>query len=383
MLSRTRISVLLIGLISLRALAADPVWQGRPLGDYIGYLAGQGIEIIYSSDLVRAGYIVVVEPAGGEPVELLRDALRAYGLTVSAGPGSRWLVIRDPNAADSEAKPGANEDAGGPSLPLPEIIVSSSVYSIRYQKAGSHIFLDRDFTTGLPDVGEETLRPLDRLPGVASGGVSARTHIRGGADNEQLIIFDGLRLYEPYHLKDFHSVATTVDQSAVDGIDFYTAGYQARYGDRMSGVIDIGMRQPGEAMETELGLSFFNTWALSTGRFSSDKRGDWLVSAKRSNLDLLTRAFKPEFGSPKFSDLLTHIGWQLTDRTYVAMNYLYSFDNVRISQEDGSEVANARYRNRVSWLKVETEWSPRVSSSTILRLPILRTSGTGGQTFPK
>ena len=80
---------------------------------------------------------------------------------------------------------------------------------------------------------------------------------------------------------------------------------------------------------------------------------------------------------------MSHVGWQLTDRTYVAVNYLYSFDKVTISQGDGSEVANARYRNRVGWLKVETEWSPRLSSSTILSVSDIENIRDGQADLPE
>lgn len=376
---RSRVLALSICLISCGTHAAEQGWQGKSLGDFIAHLADQGLKIIYSNDVVLGEYVVTTEPASADSLESLRIVLRPYDLVLTEGPGNAWLVIRDP---DFESIDPVDDNESASQQALPEIVVSSSVYSIRYQKAGSHVFLDRDFVTGLPDVGEETLRPLARLPGVANGGVSARSHVRGGAANEQLMIFDGLRLYEPYHLKDFHTVATTIDQSAVDGIDFYTAAYQARYGDRMSGVIDVGMRQPAEERETELGISFFNTWALSTGRFGNDGRGDWLVSVRRSNLDLVARALKSDRGSPQFSDTLTHLGWQLSDRTYIAANYLYSFDKLELAQEDDSEEATARYRNRVAWLKMDTEWSSSISSSTILSVTDIANLRNGQSDLP-
>ncbi len=251
---------------------------------------------------------------------------------------------------------------------LPEVVVTSSAYSIRYQKAVSTTTLDRDLVQALPDIGEEALRPLDRLPGVASGGISTRSHVRGGAPNEQLIIFDGLRLYEPYHLKDFQTVATIIDQNAISGIDFYSAGFPARYGDRMSGVVDIGLREPEEKLRTELGLSVFNTSILSLGTFAQADKGDWLVSLKRGNLDLISKALSRNFGSPKYADLVAHIGWQLSDRTYLVANALFSNDRISISQSDGTETASAKYKNRVVWLKSETAWSTALSSTSMLSI---------------
>ena len=250
--------------------------------------------------------------------------------------------------------------------PLPEIIVTSSHYDIRYQQAGSYTFLDRELTTKLPHLGDEALRTIARLPGATGGGLSSRHHVRGGLQNEQLFLLDGLRLYEPYHLKDFHSVTTIVPPGAIAGIDFFSAGYQARYGDRMSGVVDIALREPPEQTETELGLTFFHTSALSRGRFGGDDRGDWLVSGRRANLDLIVDIVNPKYGAPRYQDYMAHVGWDLGGHTYLSGNAVFSSDKISLAQTDGSERASARYKNDILWLKAESQWNDRLESSTIL-----------------
>jgi len=249
---------------------------------------------------------------------------------------------------------------------LMEIIVTSSLYSLNYDPAGSHTFLDRDMTTRLPDIGDDAVRAVHRLPGIANGGVSVRSHVRGGIDNEQLFLFDGLRLYEPYHLKDFQAISTIVDQNAISSIDFYSAGYQARYGDRMSGVIDMSMREPTSETVTELALSFFNASVLSMGRFGGGDKGDWLLTARRGNLDLIADAVNPDYGSPRYTDTLMHVGWELNDRTCLSGNLILSDDKISIAELDGSNKANAKYRNRVAWLKASIDWTKDLSTTTIL-----------------
>jgi outer membrane receptor protein involved in Fe transport len=378
---RFLIATLLICLFSMQIAAAETVWRSRPLSAYIQELAEQGLQVIYSDSLVTADMQIANKPRGNDPIESLRIALQPHGLMLVAGPGENWLVVRDP---DAERYAAVSDSVERPVLAeaLPEVIVSSSRYSIRYQQSGSHTFLDRDFASNLPDVGEDAIRSIDRMPGVASGGVSTRTHVRGGVANEQLIILDGLRLYEPYHLKDFHSIASIINQSAIDGIDFYTAGYQARYGDRMSGVMDIGLRSKPATMQTELGISLFNMSALSTGTFGPDLRGDWLVSARRSNLDIISRAIKKDYGSPEFEDVLAHAGWQWTDRNYIAANFLYSHDSLSLSRADGSEKATAKYRNNVGWIKIETDWSDAVSITTLLSATDIGNDRNGSTDIP-
>lgn len=187
-------------------------------------------------------------------------------------------------------------------------MVTSSLRRLQYMATGSHTYLDKELTTRIPAAAEEAVRLTNRLPGTASGGISSRNHVRGGEVNEVLFLFDGLRLYEPYHLKDFQSVTTIVNANAIAGINLYTGGYPVLYGDRMSGVMSIEMRGPAADLETELAFSFFNTSALSTGTFGSPRQGDWLVAARRGNLDLIVDVVDPDYGSPDYQDLLLHVG---------------------------------------------------------------------------
>ena len=69
----------------------------------------------------------------------------------------------------------------------------------------------------LPDLGDDPLRAVARLPGVASSDFSAKANMRGGETDETLFRFDGLRLQNPFHLKDFQSVFSTIDPSVISG----------------------------------------------------------------------------------------------------------------------------------------------------------------------
>lgn len=354
---------------------ADGDWKGQPLTDYIESLQTAGLRIIYSTDLVLDEYRVQEEPTSPDPKSALREALAPYGLVLASGPAGSTLITRREQPLPVEEQVSASAQPA--LIPLPEIIVTSSLYNIRYEQPGSYRFLDRDLASKMPDLGDEALRAIARLPGTSGGGLSTRNHVRGGIQNEQLFLFDGLRLYEPYHMKDFQSIATIVDQNVIAGIDFYSAGYQARYGDRMSGVVDISLREPPGETETELALSFFNTSAVSRGRFGGNDQGDWLVSGRRANLDLLTDIINPDYGSPRYQDYLAHVGWELGDHTYLSVNTLFSFDKISLAQTDGSEQATAKYQNSVLWMKAESNWTDRIESRTILSAMEIENRRTG------
>ena len=345
--------------LSASALALEP---GRvALRDYLVSLNEQGTRVIFSSDLVTDDMIMDVPAEGEDPLAALDAILPAFGLRLDEGPGDAFLVVRAPAAPVV-----AQERVPAIAAPIPEIIVTSSLHRLQYAEPQAHTYFDRELAARIPSTGEEIVRLTNRLPGTASGGISSRNHVRGGEENEVLFVFDGLRLYEPYHLRDFQSVASIVNSAAVGGIDFFTGAYPARYGDRMSGVMIMDMREPNEEIATELALSFFNASLLSMGRAGGEDEGDWLVSARRGNLDLIADVIDPDFGSPDFNDVLAHFGWEFGPRARISVNALVSQDKISLTEQGRGERAGASYSNHVGWLRWDADWTEALSSRTIL-----------------
>ncbi len=357
---RRLLTSLIVCLACAPSLAAADEDAGRLLRDVLDERIAAGERIIYSSDLVSDGMVVRESPIGDTSLQHLESLLQPFGLAVRTGPSGEWLVVPAPGAG---AAPAPTAPAAAAPAPIPEIVVTSSLHRLRYSEPVTHTRLDRELATRIPTVAEEPVRLTDRLPGTASGGVSTRNHVRGGEVSEVLFLLDGLRLYEPYHLKQFQAIATIVNPAAIDSMDFYTGAYPARYGDRMSGVLEIDLREPPTATETELSLSFFNASAMSAGRFGDS--GDWLVSARRGNLDLVVDAIEPEYGSPDYHDLLSHVGWEFGPRAVVSANLLFSKDKLSLFDPDRGESATAAYKNEVYWLKWLADWSDAWQSETI------------------
>ena len=356
---------------------AAPDWQGRPVTELLENLVDQGYGIIYSSDVVSSEMLVVEEPDLSDPFAGLTTVLAAHQLVVKRGPGDTWLVQILPQPVTQES-----ETVADVVLALPEIVVTSSLHRLAYTQTGTQTYLDRELATRIPAAAEEAVRITSRLPGTASGGVSSRNHIRGGEVNEVLFLLDGLRLYEPFHLKDFQSVASIVNSRAIDGIDFFSGAYPAQYGDRMSGVMNMSLRTPQKKTETELALSFFNTSVLSLGTFGGDEKGDWLVTARRGNLDLIADIINPDVGNPDYQDYLLHAGWAFNPRARLSANILVSNDKLTLNDADRGESANANYENRVLWLKWDADWNERLRSTTILSSSSISDRRTGTLDLP-
>jgi len=354
----------LLVLVAAESVAASDTdsWMGEPLSAYLDALNRAGEKIVYTSDLVTGSMLLETEPDSDNPAAALADLLAPFGLAARPGPSGSLLIVR--GDLPPERTPAAAAVIE-PKVPIPEIVVTSSLHRLEYADGTTHTYLDRELATRMPTTADEAVRLTSRLPGTANGGVSARNHIRGGELNEVLFLFDGVRLYEPYHLKDFQTIATIVNSSVIGGMDFYTGAYPAHYGDRMSGVLAIDMLEPDLSWQTELALSFFNASVQSSGILGDEGQGEWLLSARRGNLDLVADVIDPEFGSPSYHDVLGHLGWNFGARAEISANVLVSDDRITLNDVDRGESAGASYTNHVGWLKWRAAWTQTLSSETL------------------
>ena len=357
------------------AALAGAEQTGPSLASYLDALNEDGAGIIYTSDLVTDDMRLDAVPGDLPGLDGLAEVLRPFGLAVEPGPSNSRLIVSVDSAATA---PIAVETVETDDAAIPEIVVTSSLHRLEYSSPTTHTYLDRELTTRIPTTADEAVRLTDRLPGTASGGVSTRSYVRGGEANEVLFRLDGLRLYEPYHLKDFQTVATIVNAAAIGGMDFYTGAYPAHFGDRMSGVLDIELREPEKPIETELALSFFNASALSLGLFGDEAQGMWLASARRGNLDLVADIVDPERGSPEYSDYIGRVGWAFGPRADLSLSVLKSYDRIALADPDRGEQATARYTNDIAWATWRARWSDRVLSETVFAASDIsnRRSGT-------
>ncbi len=90
---------------------------------------------------------------------------------------------------------------------------------------------------GTPDV----IKKLQLLPGVAAGNeLMSGLYVHGGDGNDNLFLLDGIPLYNISHFGGFFSSFNT---DVIDNLDFYKSGFPARYGGRLSSVVDVETRE--------------------------------------------------------------------------------------------------------------------------------------------
>lgn len=243
------------------------------------------------------------------------------------------------------------------------IAVSASRYEILRDVAPSQFSIDQRTIETMPDLGDDPLRAVHRLPGAAASGASAETYMRGGDRDEIGIMLNGQKLFGPFHIRDYQSIFSAIDSRALEGMEVYTGGFPVRYGNRMSGMVLLESLDPLEDRHTEVGLSVYNTSLLTAGVHNDNS---WLLSARRGNIDLV---ISPDLGSPSYADVFGEYALQLTDSTRVSLNSLFATDRVEVVLESDPEELErivSTTDNVQVWAQIDNQWSDTLASKTVL-----------------
>jgi hypothetical protein len=274
---------------------------------------------------------------------------------------------------DVDVRPGGHQvlrfDLVPVSVFLNEVVVTPSHFRLLDTEPESRQFLDREEVRQMPHTADDLYRAVKRLPGAAGGDISARINVRGGEQDELLVMLDGLELYEPFHLKDFQSVFSIIDSEAVGGVDFLTGGFPVEYGDRMSGVMDISVATPVGPATTAIEVSTFNARLLTQGTFDLGL-GQYFVSARTWYPDAVVGLFSENSSTvaTDYYDLLAKVQHQVGQRSELSIDFLAAYDDLGFNKAAADEVQNvgAEYASYNAWLNMHTQWSPHLYSQTVL-----------------
>ncbi len=400
--------------------------EGMSMGlvDLIEKLRQQGLKIIYSDRLVPVSAKVSVESVS---LDALRRSLTPLGLSLRAS-GPVWIVTRLEtltvtgflyNSANQPLKrafvrvlpegtrhygdndghfrlenvpPGAQLLVGAigyesqlleagqadlgtliliPASRVENIIVTGSRYRFPFRQG-----VDAGFTASAPDMAlipalaGDAMRVANRLPGVSSVGVSAKPRIRGGLQDEVLILLDGVELLEAFHLADFQNGYSSIDHRTVEAIDIYTGGFPARYGNRMSGVMDVTTDRTAPDYASEIGYSSFSTFINSRSRTTetSAKKNpmQWLLSARHGDLGDLTELMEPRAGHPRYTDISARFNRFLADGDELYGGLLGARDSIHFT--DDEELAEADINSYYLWSGLRLDHGQYLNSAWLLTL---------------
>ncbi|MFX0141888.1 MAG: carboxypeptidase-like regulatory domain-containing protein, partial [Candidatus Hodarchaeota archaeon] len=212
-------------------------------------------------------------------------------------------------------------------IPMQEIIVTPGNFSIAQSQSVKQQAIEKERITAIPATLDDIYRVLQVMPGVTfSDDYSAHFHVRGGKQNENLILLDGIEIYDPYHLKNIGGAVGVMNMDIIDNISVMTGGFEAKYGDRLSSVVSIENRKG--SLERFMGNICAGGTGISLLIESPIPYGSCIVSFRKSFLKEVAEILNPtEYTfSPSFYDVQSKVSLALNSNNQITYNFLYSKD---------------------------------------------------------
>lgn len=250
-------------------------------------------------------------------------------------------------------------------VPLSAVVVAPGVFGLMAQTTSSTQALGREQLMTRPQLGEDLFRSINRLPGVSAGDFSAGFHVRGAEVDQLLVMFDGVELYEPFHMKDFDNALSILDVQSIGGVELTTGGFTAERGGRLGAALSLASTEPRtDRARTAFGVSVTNLRAQSQGGFD-DGKGSWLVSARRGYMDLALRlAGRADSISPNYDDLFAKVQYDLSSQHRLSAHLLLAGDQLQYAVKDGE--IGSRYGSSYGWVTWEARLTEALRATTVI-----------------
>jgi outer membrane receptor for ferrienterochelin and colicin len=233
---------------------------------------------------------------------------------------------------------------------------------------------------GEPDV----LKVIQLLPGVQSGSEgTSGIYVRGGGPDQNLFLLDGVPVYNANHLFGFFSV---FNPTAVKTVKLYKGGFPARFGGRLSSVIDIRMKEGNmKELKGEFSIGLISSRFSLEGPIKKDKTS-FIISGRRTYIDILAAPLikaankgmngNETSGGYFFYDLNAKINHKFSDNSrlylssYLGLDKAYTKDknyyvdeHIRYNTEDKAGLKWGNITNAIRWNYV---YSPKLFSNITL-----------------
>ncbi|MEX0965894.1 MAG: TonB-dependent receptor [Bacteroidia bacterium] len=199
----------------------------------------------------------------------------------------------------------------------------------------------------MPTIGGEkdVLKTLQLLPGVQSGNEgSAGFYVRGGGPDQNMIMLDEAVVYNPFHLFGFFSI---FNPDALRNITLIKGGFPARYGGRLSSILDMSMKEGNlKEYHAEGGIGLIASRITAEGPIVKDK-SSFMVSGRRTYADAVVRPFLPkgEDGAYYFYDVNGKVNYKFSDK-----------DRIYLSGYHGKDIFFTKLTDDDFKLRYQVDW---------------------------
>jgi hypothetical protein len=209
----------------------------------------------------------------------------------------------------------------------------------------------------------DVLKAIQLLPGVQSGTEgTGGFYVRGGGPDQNLILIDGVPVYNANHLFGFFSV---FNSDAISDVSIIKGGFPARYGGRLSSVLDIRMREGNmKEYKGSASIGIIASKFLFEGPIIKDK-SSFLISARRTYIDVLSWPIqqlylnREDYGVKSrsgyfFWDINAKVNYKISDRDRLFFSVYTGKDKAYTNVNDSWEEMVNSTKGNLKWGNITT-----------------------------
>lgn len=254
---------------------------------------------------------------------------------------------------------------------MKEVIVEGKKYKSVSDGADiSNIEIPIDQIKDVPTLmGEkDVLKTIQLMPGVQKGSEgTAGLYVRGGGPGENLFLIDNATVYNPYHLFGFFS---SFNGDALKCVELTKGGFPAKYGGRLSSVVDMEIRNGNsEKIHAEGGVGLIASRLTVEGPIKKGK-SSFIVAGRRTYLDALMYPFLPSDnkGGYYFYDLNWKFNFDINPKNRIYLSGYFGRDKfwARFKDAESNSIAWIRWGNTASTLAWDHIYNEKINSQTSL-----------------
>ena len=221
----------------------------------------------------------------------------------------------------------------------------------------------------------DIIKAIQLLPGVQSSEGTSGFYVRGGGPDQNLILLDGVPVYNASHLGGIFSV---FNADAIKSVRLTKGGFPARFGGRLSSVLQIDMKEGNlKEFKGDISIGLISSKFTLEGPIIKDKTS-FIISARRTYIDLIVAPFLPNTAENTtdlklyFYDLNAKINHKISKRNRIYLSAYTGKDKLgvdyieNVDNEQSTLNFGLGYGNITSTLRWNHLLSDKIFSNTTL-----------------
>ncbi|MEX1276341.1 MAG: TonB-dependent receptor [Bacteroidota bacterium] len=200
----------------------------------------------------------------------------------------------------------------------------------------------------------DVFHSLKMLPGIVStSDVSSKFYVRGGAGDQNLVLLDGMKIYNPFHALGIFSV---FDPDIVRNVEIYTGAFPPGFGSRLSSVVNINSGDGrADRLAGRANINFLSSKLQLEGPLASGVT--WSLNGRKSLFKETFKDIVQQDVPVDFYDLFVKVSGQTEGEAKFDLSYLTTADDLKYPNPNDPDY---RWRNTAMGLNVSGLLSDRL-----------------------